>query len=50
MGIKERVLTCRIIEKMEQQDDYRKKLGIENDSMFRGRAVRNYGKIKLGKS
>ena len=50
MGVKERVLTCRMIEKMEQQDDYRRKLGMENESTFRGRAIRNYGKVKTEKS
>lgn len=36
MGVKQRVLTCKLIEKMQQQANYSKQLGLENTSTFYG--------------
>lgn len=34
MSVEERIKCCRIIEKMEQQIEYTKKLGLKNNSRF----------------
>lgn len=39
MGVTQRVLMCRLIEKMKSQKSYSKKLGIENASTFRGKKL-----------
>lgn len=36
MSVRERVLTCRLLEKMKQQDSYSRQLGLENASTFCG--------------
>lgn len=36
MGIEQRVLTCRLLEKMNDQKRYSNKLGLENVSTFHG--------------
>lgn len=36
MNIEQRIRICRLIEKMEQQADYSKKLGLVNVSSFYG--------------
>ena len=36
MGIEQRVLTCRLLEKMNHQKRYSNKLGLENVSTFHG--------------
>jgi len=36
MSVKERVLTCRLLEKMRVQDSYGGRLGLENVSTFCG--------------
>jgi len=36
MGIEERILTCRLLEKMKEQKNYSSKLGLENVSTFHG--------------
>ena len=36
MGIEQRVLTCRLLEKMNGQKRYSSKLGLENVSTFHG--------------
>lgn len=43
MSIKERILICQMIEKMEKLKEYSKLLGLENKSSFRGVKV-NGGK------
>lgn len=39
MGVKERVFSCRVIERMEHCPETCKRLGVENASVFRGRVV-----------
>ena len=39
MGVQERMKMCQIIEKMETQKEYSKRLGLENRSSFRGSPV-----------
>ena len=36
MSVKERVLICRLLEKMKDQDTYSRQLGLENTSTFCG--------------
>ncbi len=36
MSVKERVMTCRLLEKMKQQDSFSRQLGLENTSTFCG--------------
>ncbi len=36
MSVQQRILTCRLIEKMEKQEAYSRKLGLENTSTFYG--------------
>ena len=36
MGVKQRILTCRLIEKMKEQGSYSKQLGLEDTSTFYG--------------
>lgn len=36
MSVRERVLTCRLLEKMKEQDTYSRQLGLENTSTFCG--------------
>ena len=36
MSVRERVLTCRLLEKMKDQDTYSRQLGLENTSTFCG--------------
>jgi len=36
MSIEQRIRACILIEKLEKQAEYGKRLGIENVSMFRG--------------
>lgn len=36
MGIEQRILTCRLLEKMNNQKRYSNKLGLENVSTFHG--------------
>ena len=39
MKIEERMLACRVIEKIGLQKDYSKRLGLENKSTYRGEPV-----------
>lgn len=39
MDIEERILTCRLIEQMNENAEYTKKLGLENESTYRGSSV-----------
>jgi hypothetical protein len=39
MGVKERILICRVVERMEMQAGYGKRLGLENKSTYRGMPV-----------
>jgi len=36
MSVRERVLICRLLEKMKEQDSYSRQLGLENASTFCG--------------
>ena len=36
MSVEQRILTCRLIEKMKEQDSYSKQLGLEDVSTFYG--------------
>jgi len=36
MSVKERVLICRLLEKMSEQDAYSRQMGLENTSTFCG--------------
>lgn len=36
MSVKERVMTCRLLEKMKEQENYGRQLGLENVSTFCG--------------
>lgn len=47
MSVRERVLTCRLLEKMKEQDIYSRQLGLENASTFQGMHIipkKNEGK------
>jgi len=39
MSAKERILLCKMIEKMEKKETYSRKLGLENKSTYRGKPV-----------
>ena len=39
MSVRERIMICRVVEKIEVQEGYSKKLGIENASTFHGKPV-----------
>ena len=39
MNIEERLLACRVIEKIELQKAYGKRLGLKNESTYRGEPV-----------
>ena len=36
MSVEQRILTCRLIEKMKEQDRYSRQLGLEDASTFYG--------------
>lgn len=39
MSVEERMLVCRVVEKMEVQKRFSKRLGLENKSTYRGKTV-----------
>lgn len=39
MPVKQRIRICRLIEKMQEQKEYSKKLGLEDRSRFHGERV-----------
>lgn len=39
MSVKERVMTCRLLEKMKERDSYGRQLGLENASTFCGVSI-----------
>ena len=45
MSIEQRVLTCRVLEKMKEQKGYSKKLGLENASTIHGKEMNCYVKF-----
>lgn len=49
MGIKQRVLTCRLLEKMNGQKNYSVKLGLENVSTFHGIQINSDSKVSVRK-
>lgn len=46
MTVAERLMRCRIIEKMEKNETFAKRLGITNDSIFRENNKVSYGEKK----
>lgn len=44
MEIRQRILTCRLLEKMKEQKVYCNKLGLENVSTFHGIQIENGNK------
>ena len=44
MNVDERMRMCRIIEKMEEQKEYSKRLGLENNSYYKGAPIINQKK------
>lgn len=41
MGIEQRILTCRLLEKMNEQKNYSSRLGLANVSTFHGIQINN---------
>lgn len=39
MNVEQRILTCRLLEKMRNREAYSKKLGLENFSTFQGMPI-----------
>ena len=39
MNVARRIRTCRVIEKMARQENFSRKVGLTNDSTFRGEKV-----------
>ena len=39
MNVARRIRTCRVIEKMARQENFSRKVGLTNDSTFRGKKV-----------
>ena len=39
MSVKERVMICRLLEKMKEQDSYGRQVGISNTSTFGGISI-----------
>ena len=39
MSVRERILICRVVEQITQQEGYSKKLGLQNKSTYRGEPV-----------
>lgn len=39
MCVEQRVLVCRLLEKMKGQEAYSKKIGLKNTSTFHGRRI-----------
>jgi hypothetical protein len=39
MSVQERVIMCRLVEKMERQKNFSKKLKLENHTCFHGRPI-----------
>ena len=39
MSVQERLRMCQIVEKMENQKEYSKRLGLENHSKYRGNKI-----------
>lgn len=50
MGIEQRILTCRLLEKMNDQKRYSSKLGLENVSTFHGIQISNDRKSPVRKA
>lgn len=46
MSVKQRVLLCRLVEKIEKQSTYSEKLGLENTSRFRGIQIKDAKYLK----
>ncbi len=42
MDVKERVLTCRLIEQMNNNQEYTSRLGLHDASTYHGESVMNY--------
>ena len=50
MGIEQRILTCRLLEKMNNQKDYSGRLGLENVSTFHGIQINDDRKSSVRKA
>lgn len=44
MGIEQRILTCRLLEKMTKHETYSKKIGLQNSTTFHGRNINHDAK------
>ena len=49
MGIEQRILTCRLLEKMNEQKGYSSRLGLENVSTFHGIQINSDRKCSVRK-
>ncbi|MDD6202567.1 MAG: hypothetical protein PUB13_06460 [Lachnospiraceae bacterium] len=50
MNVKQRIMTCRLLEKMNEQRTYFDRLGLRNESTFHGIPINDYDKqfVKKG--
>ena len=46
MSVRERIMLCRMIEKIERNGEDSRRLGLENKSTYRGRPVSRSGSIR----
>lgn len=42
MSVQERMIICRLLERMNEQEAYGEKIGLENVSRFHGKQIVNY--------
>lgn len=47
MTAAQRIRICRLIEKMNKQQNYCSKLGIENKSIYRGKVIRKHSTVRV---
>ena len=47
MTASQRIRICRLIEKMNKQQNYCSKLGIENNSIYRGKVIRKHSTVRV---
>lgn len=46
MSVEQRIMLCRLLEKMDDQWEYGKKIGLENVSRFHGKKLEHRNRIK----
>lgn len=46
MTASQRIRICRLIEKMNKQQNYCFKIGIENNSIYRGKVIRKHSTVR----